>query len=271
MPDRARWRSLIASVGHVVGTRRDPRHGEAAPGQVSRRLSHRPYRRTNYPLGYADTISAGSEFDPGEPVEAELKTAVVMVGAFNPAIIQRQWLVAQSIVEHAAAEVPEMEVSVTPQATRYRFRTGGLTWTVSSDRVILETEQSWQRIQASAIAMLQCLPHTPVAAIGMNFHKRVPSESWKLPYPRLPEELVRVVGESVGAVIGESHSCQLAESDGSILNLAFRLEEGAVWVDFNFHHSVEAAGPAIAAIERLSDRRSQALALIARFTDGETP
>lgn len=94
--------------------------------------------------------------------------SVVILGAFNPAIVQPSWLGVHGVV--TAAEAAGAEVTVIhPDISA--FRVGELYFETQKQRLLLLTSDPGRYIVLPALAaqLLGLMEHTPVTAFGINW------------------------------------------------------------------------------------------------------
>jgi hypothetical protein len=102
------------------------------------------------------------------------RTSVVVIGAWNPAIIQPDWLFRSKVVEVGSSEVT---VEVNPRTRQYRYSLGDFRWTVDDNRLEI-LSQRFEDCGVFAARVLALLPHTPVDAVGTNFVFKYPIQIW---------------------------------------------------------------------------------------------
>ena len=108
---------------------------------------------------------------------------IVVLGGFNPLIIRPDWLVEQEICredDYRGYDFPDGE------AGEGVFVFADLQWEVDYDKVVLSRRDGDSGGLAEPIKqILAKLPHTPVDAVGHNFHYSQPAEGWDGPGPQL--------------------------------------------------------------------------------------
>ena len=102
------------------------------------------------------------------------RTSIVVIGAWNPAIIQPEWLFRSKVVE---IPPPEISVEVNPRTRQYRYMLGDFRWTIDDSRLEI-LSQKMQDCGVFAARVLALLPHTPVEAVGTNFVFKYPFQQW---------------------------------------------------------------------------------------------
>ena len=106
----------------------------------------------------------------------------VAVGPFNSHIITPEWLVRCNVL-------PEQEIQIRfgtiGDGTAFRF--GKIEWQVNSRRLMVSTSTLTEDCGDLVAKVLELLPHTPVRAVGHNFHFLCNSrEEWRSsPVPAL--------------------------------------------------------------------------------------
>lgn len=111
------------------------------------------------------------------------QSSIVIVGKLNPAIIEPMWLIENEVVgmPPEGAPIPMMQLP-----GRVEFDVEGFHWAV--DRVRLTIQSDTERSPEGLVNRLfQELRHTPVQAIGHNFHFRSGVADWKGGRPTLSD------------------------------------------------------------------------------------
>ena len=163
-------------------------------------------------------------------------------------IFSPEWLQARGITH--AGQPLSLEISANfASPPRMAFR--GLTLRVDSQKLVLGTDSPQDDRLADMEqvigTILDELPHTPVAALGINFQ-------WTEQHPPLP--VLRCFDTTdagslaeAGLEIGQSSVIRRLNDHGRMINLNLTLNGGEVYFDFNFHHEVASAVEAGAAIQ----------------------
>ena len=118
---------------------------------------------------------------------------VVVVGSFNPAIFHPEWFLRQNLIGDQDAKDATIKV-VSGQVTEVRLC--GLKLLCIAERFSLGTSNVSQaaRIQDLLLGIFSVLPHTPIAACGINplAHYRVDNAAYwhKIGHTLAPKELV---------------------------------------------------------------------------------
>jgi len=168
------------------------------------------------------------------PLELDL-TSVVVLGAWNPAIINPAWLGRYKIVE----EVPEsLAMEFYTGGRRFRFSLGELDWRVDDSRLEIVSRDG-RDCGSCAARILDLLPHTPIEAVGANFAFRCPREEWPADLlPRLGD--VGPPGESEAGDLQQVEwvgTYALSEEGRLQVRVAARSADGIV-AAFNVHRNV---------------------------------
>jgi hypothetical protein len=105
---------------------------------------------------------------------------VVVLGAWNPAIVQPQWLLERKVVVAGSAE----NIAANPQTKGLFFQMDGVNWLIDEQRL-----QIWAPDKRDtgvyAARVLDLLPYTPIQAVGTNFFFQSSLRDW--PREKLPQ------------------------------------------------------------------------------------
>lgn len=186
------------------------------------------------------------------------KTTLVIVGAWNPAILVPKWF-SHHVLERQAGDTFPLQVEIDPDSgrpPRLRFQFEDFEVLPAADRITFSpralNQHTLVSAERAARRLLELLPHTPVGAFGQNFEfiETEPADGqirqfnaasafWMsevdgLRYEQTAAELrTRVVFDQVKQ-----------------LNVMKQWENGAIRIRFNFHY--QTSGSAASALEHLS-------------------
>lgn len=107
--------------------------------------------------------------------------SIVAVGALNPAIFQPAWFAAEDLITSAEAKAARVHV-ISPQAAA--FQIDWFNVQVLPDRLSLATENEafYRHLYDLVAASFSRLIHTPVTALGLNYHchyRLARAEDWQ--------------------------------------------------------------------------------------------
>jgi len=98
------------------------------------------------------------------------KASCVVVGTFNMYILHQQWLAKHNIIE------PDLEVGIETNLTkpgfRFRFPQNDPIWSVTPNRLAVESQDPQTDCGEIVAKVLAILPETPLFVLGNNFHYR---------------------------------------------------------------------------------------------------
>ena len=170
---------------------------------------------------------------------------LVLVGAWNPAILNPNWITRNVFEVEPSVETEVLfEFSQTPGAPP-RITIHGVTFIPHADKLILVTDQlaqeRLQNVERLAANILNTLPHTPVKCFGQNiqFIEEMPTPD-QIELFTLQDDIAGRFDAQI-----EVSSTSIRRSlrlDGRLLNLTCTLDaSGSILFDFNFHYDVESA------------------------------
>jgi len=102
----------------------------------------------------------------------------VIVGRFNPHIITPPWLQKQKICDSSVQVKMEMGFDMENRQGIVNFTIDDVRWHVTDRRLTLSCDSSEGNPAQLAASVLRVLLHTPVSAIGHNFHYRCDLAQW---------------------------------------------------------------------------------------------
>lgn len=161
---------------------------------------------------------------------------IVLLGGFNPNIIQPLWLSRYDVVREKGEEF-KTEIQFGPATPQVMtFQLDGFRWEVSLDRVLIGSGEARSPAEW-LIRLLDLLPHTPIRAVGVNFRLRSERSDWPLEVPKLPNQ------ESAASLIGEIAASTAVTrgrlEDHTQVNLTLNATSDEVVLDANLHRGVK--------------------------------
>ena len=174
------------------------------------------------------------------PVTAK-STSVVVIGAWNSAIINPDWLAQYKVIE----EVPtNISFGFGIPMNRLGFEIGDLRWEVDAVRLQVRALK-FKDCGRYVARILGLLPHTPVSAIGTNFVFACPLTDW-------PGTMLPKLGDGQLTPQAESSSwhqvrwvgLRSLDKDTRMQATVTKLEQ-EVAVGINFHRNVPNAEAAL--------------------------
>jgi len=104
---------------------------------------------------------------------------VIVLGAWNPAIVQPGWLAERKVIESGKAE----DFSANPLTKGFFFKVEKVNWVIDEQRLQIWADGNTDT-GVFAARVLNLLSHTPVQAIGTNFIFQTAVGDW--PATKLP-------------------------------------------------------------------------------------
>jgi hypothetical protein len=171
------------------------------------------------------------------------------LGPFNPHIITPEWLVKNQV---CADE--EVEIHFTAMSGGMAFNFKKVKWQVDFHSLLVSSSD--QDCGDLAARVMQLLHHTPIRAVGNNFHYACGKEQWgQSPLPRLGTK-----GRDDLAGYGTVDQTRWAVvffRDSTRIEVTVALSETGVAVLFNFHRETKDAQGAQEAARRFdADKRA---------------
>ena len=100
----------------------------------------------------------------------------VAIGAFNPYVITPEWLVRFRICAQGEGDEVNIRLVVIGEGAAFRF--GAVDWQVDNQRLSVSTGTQDFDCGGAVSSVLKLLPHTPVHAVGNNFHFSATKQDW---------------------------------------------------------------------------------------------
>jgi len=187
-------------------------------------------------------------------VPLSLETAQTLaLGPFNPHIITPEWLVKNKVCEDA-----EVEIRFIPLSQGLAFSFKDVQWQIDSRMLMVASRKAnCGELVAKVVGLL---PHTPVRAVGNNFHYACSKEDWgKSPLPMLGGNRSGALDE-LGRVEQTRWACVIRRDDVRI-EVTVAEDEPGMAILFNFHRETKNAEEACKAAGHFESdhRRSQEL------------
>jgi len=178
----------------------------------------------------------GSVYPREEGLVKLIDSNIVLLGGFNPIIIQPAWLSRHGVVKETSDEFTT-EILIAPAASQQlmRFHLDDLRWEVTPDRVLVGSDQA--RSPAAWLnRLLDLLPHTPLRAVGINFKLRSERSDWPIDVPALPNQAAAesLIGEGVTSAAVTRGRLE----NGTQVSLTLNATEAQMELDANFHRGV---------------------------------
>ncbi len=182
-------------------------------------------------------------------------------------ILTPQWLTKQGLIE-SGTEVG-FESDLTQPGFRYRFPKNKAIWSVSPNRLAIESQAPEIDCGQVAAKILQALPETPLFALGNNTHyeaERSERESLLLPIRDFPEIQPPSNEQSV---LQRTFHVAINRSNHATTNLQIGIKEERIELACNVHNELaECEHPgstAVNAAERFFEDRREAKSLAQHF------
>jgi hypothetical protein len=164
------------------------------------------------------------------PVSLETAQTLAL-GPFNPHIINPEWLVKNKVCEDA-----EVEIRFLPLSQGLAFSFKDVQWQI--DFRLLMVASRKENCGNLVAKVIELLPHTPVRAVGNNFHYAASRDDWsQSPLPMLGT--ARGGGlEDFGRVEQTRWGCVIRRDDVRV-EVTVAEDEPGMAILFNFHREVK--------------------------------
>ncbi len=171
----------------------------------------------------------------------------VLLGGFNPHIIQPSWLVEQEVAADNTEETGvSVQINIGGGAQPIRFNLGGFEWEVGLTRLKISSDEGCDPSHIIK-KLLELLPHTPIRAVGHNFQFRDAERKWEQPLASLPNEHLfhDKLGEQVSSAIVST-----TKRNGDVdLKIVITVSSHEALIDANYHRGVDGHSGALNAID----------------------
>ncbi len=190
---------------------------------------------------------------------------LVLVGSWNQAIFSPDFVRNNVMV---GIEDFEAEGGLSAGSLTLRFMGGGLTFVVNADRVAwipAETsDPALQRVEGSAVRLLEKLSITPLAALGFNFGFNLIGAQDVIDTALSPADTDEILGALGGARLSDVTMKRSIPLENEMLNLTIGRQSGGVTaIDLNFDHKLSGAKAAIDCVTHgLVSRKKQSVELL---------
>jgi hypothetical protein len=179
---------------------------------------------------------------------------IVAIGPFNPHIVEPGWLCKQGICDEA--EFGGFDIIRNADDADEVFQFGKEEWLVNFSRLSISTDAFEAGVKAAEaiIKVLQKLPHTPVRAVGHNFHfscRLSELGDRSIPMPKLGDSAKPIVE---GFQLNQSRWGGGYEGPNSRIEVTFTIAmpEGIGIVVFNHERQIK-SGDSVAAIQAVKE------------------
>jgi hypothetical protein len=169
-----------------------------------------------------------------------LETAQTLaLGPFNPHIITPEWLVKHNVCEDA-----EVEIRFIPLSQGLGFSFKDVQWQIDFRMLVVASRK--ENCGSLVRKVIDLLPHTPVRAVGNNFHYAASRDDFS-------KSLLPMLGgarygglEEYGHVEQTRWACVIRREDVRV-EVTVAEDEPGIAVLFNFHRETKSAGDACTA------------------------
>lgn len=188
---------------------------------------------------------------------------VVVIGRFNPYIISPPWLIEQGL----ASEKVDVKIGLDLDKGRGIISVDieGFSWHVTDSRLTISVRDPRKNPSELAGRVLEKLPHTPVSAIGHNYHFRCELTEW---HGRLPQigDIDQTSLQSFGSPESVSWGCKLKQAS-QVVAIDIEQLPDAITIHTNTHRTVSRASDVIDLAEQFFSDLEQSKKLVHSITN----
>lgn len=170
------------------------------------------------------------------------KPTYVLVGAWNPAIFRDAWIAKHVFGVEAGTEIElrilqeHAEPSGEPLRTVRYFGPLGLSFTANRIEFFLDQADKAPELEAACQRLCDTLPHTPLGAIGINFHfDKLDPPPELLDMLATKDELNQHYG-----IESERHQFAIPLED-AVLNFTWETKGAKCSFSFNYHQTINSS------------------------------
>jgi hypothetical protein len=175
------------------------------------------------------------------------ETTLVITGAWNPAILSPQWVVANGFKRDPMHEQFQVAMPMGPSAVfqDLKYTVADCQYIARPDAVIFQSTSgeigAFASIEEAAANILNELQHTPVNGIGHNFSfvENNPDPAWLEVFSRSQQDLVDEAPDT-WQTAHQTISSGFQNGD-VVVNIQRYFNGAAFGVKFNFHHAISRA------------------------------
>lgn len=161
---------------------------------------------------------------------------IVLLGGFNPNIIEPGWLSRYNVVEEKLDDEFTTEIQLISGSPHLmKFTLDGFRWEVTSDRILIGSQKTKSPADWFG-RLLDLLSHTPIRAVGINFKAECDRTDWPHDAPKLPKQ--NEATSLIGDIIASTTVTKGRRSDGTQVNLTLNATNANVFLDANFHRAI---------------------------------
>lgn len=206
------------------------------------------------------------------------KSTLVVVGAFNPAILNPSWIAknALGIIDDRQVQVEMLTpVSIGLSAPPARYSFEGISYSVTSQRLTVHFEGLDEAGAIKSVRMVrrifELLHHTPVTGVGFNFGFASERPSAKLTQLMASEvSLLEGLADDAAIVMqGWGNTVRLGEE---LLGIQCTYDAASVSIDVNAHRNLSDATGLVAVVADdgvFATHLAQAIAIAVQLNEGE--
>lgn len=179
----------------------------------------------------------------------ENQPSLVIIGSWNPAILNPDWLARKIFDKPENVEMPVIMEFATKPGMPPRYTIEGIIFVPAMDRLMIYPQifddTNLQLVEEKSIKLLSILSHTPVLAFGQNFEflENEPSEELLNDFNAINGNITDHVDDQKELITSQIVTSHVI--DNGILHFTRIFSKGSMSLKFNFHYDVVSAPDAV--------------------------
>lgn len=162
-----------------------------------------------------------------------------MVGTFNMYILNPEWLAKHKIIS-PGIEV-NVETNLARPGFRFHFPSDSAVWSVSPDKIVVETTSPDTDCGNKVARVLQALPETPLFGIGNNGNYLARRDELASLHQHIRDFPLEESSNEL-SLLQHSFAATLTRNEDAVVNLQLAVKSNEIEVVYNAHTNLERLG-----------------------------